>query len=257
MKYLFSSDFDEAVKVTLQCFKNLMLLFPNWFLLRKSLKPKNVTKLRPYKVALWHHGFFYFKGELYDKSIFIKVDKKLHFLKNEYIAYKLLKDEMKLIPLLDFVEDDLIQIAIFEFITGRCLTKNEIVIDKEISEEIHKALMALSNNGVFHRDIKLDNFIKQGEVLYLIDFTFSVGSSKCPVSFKKLNKKVKLELDILNELGKTNRPGDLIWNDFYSMSVIMDDARSYSSASNGCPDYTSTFKRHSRNKSMTYDLIND
>jgi len=255
MKTLFSEGFNEDVRIRLRKFKNLLLVAPYWFLLRKSLKSKSVIKLRPFKVAMWHHGFFYFKGEFNQKLVFIKVDKELHFLKNEYIAYELLKDKIKLIPLLEFVEGDLMQIAIFEFIAGRILTKNEIVTDEYISEQIYEILMVLSNCGVFHRDLKLDNFIKQGELLYIIDFTFSIGSNKCLASFKKLNRKVKLELDILSELGQTKRPGYLIWNDFYSMSVIADEALLDSSVRNSFPNHENIFKIHSRKKKMTYNLV--
>jgi len=244
---------DYAIKVIPRLMKNYLLVIPNWILLKKSLKSHGVLKLKPFNIGLWHHGFFYFTGELNKKAVFLKIDKKLHFLQNEYVAHEFLREKVKLIPLVKFIINKSSQIAIFDFIAGESITERDIANNAWVSEEIYRILMVLNTNGVFHRDIKLENFIKRGETLYLIDFTFSVGSDSCPVSFKELKTGVEVERKILKHLGEENKPSELVWNDFHSMSLLVDRALLSSSKGKGAKQWN-IFKTHLSDRNMTYSL---
>ncbi len=56
---------------------------------------------------------------------------------------------------------------VMEYIEGRPLSK--VDIDGPIMDRLFKILKVMRENGIFHGDVKLDNFILSGEKVYVLD----------------------------------------------------------------------------------------
>ena len=58
--------------------------------------------------------------------------------------------------------------------------------------------------------------------VFIIDFTFAISNNKSLV-FKELDEFSKPQKKILNSLGDGHNPSRWVWNDFLSMSHILEE----------------------------------
>lgn len=192
------------------------------YLIKKNL---HITKLTPYQTNNWHHEFSYFTGEIEGKKVFVKSSSKFYFLINDYLAEKKLRDTIKTPRVLAYFFGDTFQCLAFEFIDGVPLNIDKLTKAPEIFNEMIDLINSIREQGVFHRDIKLNNFIlDKNNNLYLIDFTFSVSEDG---SFKELDSKIKEQFKILKSLGQNDKPSELHWNDKFTIKKVLERFLNY------------------------------
>ena len=175
-----------------------------------------------FKFRDWHLGYCYFTGVYQGRKVFIKVDTKLHLLNNDLIVYNLCATELKenLVHICSYRMDKWMQYIVYEFIESTELLSNKLLVEKPtyINQMIN-IIDNLSNAGIIHRDLKLENFLVSNGHVKIIDFTFS--NSNTVNSFKDLNILQKHHAAILGYLNGGYKPSKFVWDDYYSLMKIL------------------------------------
>jgi serine/threonine protein kinase len=186
-----------------------------------KLKKNDIKEIFFFNFLKWHNGYCYFIGIYLEKKVFIKIDTKLHLLVNDKLAYNLCRDLMQddLVDILHYSLDGKIQFVVYEFFNGNVLDESTLFNNFEYLDDIVGILNNLSNTGVIHRDIKLDNFLVSNNKLKIIDFTFS--NSNIHKDFKDLNVKDSHNCFLLEFLGSGFNPSPFVWDDYYSFYTIL------------------------------------
>lgn len=194
------------------------------FILR--LKPKlsflkrefSITNLQPYIQSEWHHGFAFFIGHTNHKKIFLKISTKHFYLHNDFLATNILGNHIRMPKVTNYYFKNSFEAISFEFIEGHSLTEEILGSNPNIAHQMLGIVQKIHENKIFHRDIKLNNFIIKGDDLYVIDFTFSASIHH---PFKELNSSIKNENKIINSIGNGLNPEKQHWNDKFSINLIM------------------------------------
>lgn len=203
----------KRVKV---CFFILTHLRHLWFI----SKHFDVKHLTPFKIDDWHHGYAYFTGLIGDLRVFIKIDTKLMFLRNEVIAFELLKGLVRIPRIIAHYKKDSFEAIISEYIEANTLTLEDLISKPNLVSNILEIIRSINLRGVIHRDIKLKNFFIYQDNIWIFDFTFAI--SKSPVfGFKELDLTDKFQAKVLSSIGDGYNPGYLVWNDFLSLQKIL------------------------------------
>lgn len=193
----------------------ILRLKPKLFFLKKEFSIEN---LQPYICHEWHHGFAFFIGFKNNKKIFLKISTKHFYLHNDFLATKILGGQIRLPKVTNYYFKNSFEAISFEFIEGQTLTEEILGSNPSIANQMLKIVDKIHENKIFHRDIKLNNFIIKGDDLYVIDFTFSASIHH---PFKELNSSIKNENKIINSIGNGLNPEKHHWNDKYSINLIM------------------------------------
>jgi hypothetical protein len=150
-----------------------IFLVKNHLKISRSIKRLGVSDIRIFKFKNWHDGFAYYSGIFKGNIVFIKISTKHLFLDNEKIFYDLFKDNLSLLKVKEFFENDNIQILISEFSDEKELTEQDILDDPDRLLQIYEILKIIKDKGCIHRDIKLNNFLLKDDKVRIIDFTYS------------------------------------------------------------------------------------
>lgn len=206
--------------------RSMIFYAVNYIKLQCVLKQTGASAIRQFKFSNWHDGYAYYTGYKAGVKVFIKIDLGLQFLSNDYLAYRLLKEEVKTIAIEEFYAEDEFQVAIFPYVQGRNLTEQDIIDAPSLLEEVRYVLERFYELGLIHRDVRLENFMLVESQLYIIDFTFitSLPHSANNYNFKKLNINDSRQKKVLRKLGGRLNPEQYVWNDFYSVTQIISKA---------------------------------
>jgi serine/threonine protein kinase len=168
------------------------------------------------------NGYAYFTGEIGDKKVFIKFDTKYHLITNDILAYKKCKKKLGeyLVKVIAFKNTGTIQYVIYDYFDGTTLKNNNILENPQLISYVYETISAINSLRLIHRDIKLDNFLIKNEELKIIDLTLMASLDDSNL-FKSFNLDNKDEAIILHTLNKSHSPPGLIWNDFYSLHLIL------------------------------------
>jgi serine/threonine protein kinase len=196
-------------------------LFKNYWKIRRSLKELDVSDIRIFKFKNWHDSFAYYSGIFKGNIVFIKISTKHFFLDNEKIFYDLFKEDLSLLKVIDFFENDNIQILISEFSDEKELTEQDILDDPDRLLQIYEILKTIRYKDCIHRDIKLNNFLLKNNKVRIIDFTFSTCFNRSN-RFNDLSLNKNNDAIILKNLGGILKPNIFQWNDFYSIDAVLE-----------------------------------
>jgi serine/threonine protein kinase len=191
--------------------------------LHHILKQINVERLKLFRFIDWHDGYAYFVAYKDGKKVFIKMDLFLQFLGNEYLSFKTLKNKVNLLPIKEIYTIDGYQVLVSPFVEGKNLTESDLIEKPDLLNDIFNILETINNQGIIHRDIRLENFMLINAELYIIDFTFACGLPRSSVKndFKRLSLNSPPQKKILRNLGAKINPSEYVWNDFYSVDQII------------------------------------
>ena len=192
--------------------RNSFLYISSINLIKKDLIDINLSQLKPIKITSWHHGYMYFKGYLDNTKVFIKVDTKYFLFSNEIKVRDVFNKNVDFTKLILHKKGGY-EYLFFDFINYEILNIDFI---KEkgvyfVLSEVLSIIKKINNEGVLHRDIKLDNFIIIGNKIVLNDYVFSI-SNKIK-GFKEVNLNPQ-GLKLLEDLNKSNK---LYWDDMESL----------------------------------------
>ncbi len=207
----------KKYKKKVKIFLFLLVHLRDLWLMSRDLEVKHLTL---YKSDDWHHGYAYFTGFVEGLRVFIKIDTKLFFLKNEVIAFEVLKDLIKIPKVIAYFRRNRFEAIVTEYIDAKTLTIKDLINAPNFISKILEIIKSINLRGVIHRDIKLKNFFLYQDDIWIFDFTFAVSLSPSIV-FKELDLADRFEAKILNSIGDGYNPGHLIWNDFLSMRQIL------------------------------------
>jgi len=205
-------------------FTGVFFIVCNYMPITTKIKGLNVKSIKIFKFMLWHEGFAYFTGKLYNSDVFIKVDTKLHLLSNDILSYERLTElpemEDKLVKIIDYSVGDQIEIVLYDFVLGQELTEQAIIQDPNLIVELYDIIVDINTQGIIHRDINLNNFLITNEKVKIIDFTFanSLGET---LGFTELRVQTERDRRLLKYLGLGLNPEPFVWNDFYSVCQIL------------------------------------
>jgi len=168
------------------------------------------------------NGYAYFTGEIGKKKVFIKFDTKYHLINNDVLAYKKCKNKLDkyLVKIIAFKNTGKIRYVIYEFFESTTLNNNNILENPQLISDIYKVISGINSLRLIHRDIKLDNFLIKNNKLKIIDLTL-MASLDDSNKFKSFNINNKNEKKTLHTLNKKYSPPGLVWNDFYSLQLIL------------------------------------
>jgi serine/threonine protein kinase len=131
----------------------------------------------------------------------------------------------------EYVKGFCYEFVIMEFITGQDISKNPST-RQQFSEFATKAITALNDRGIFHRDIRPENiFVKKNGELMLIDFGWAIVNDNGYDDTKDIESQIAL--------GGEYKLDKLSWNDSFSLNYI----------------YNLLYKEELQLKSSTYDLV--
>jgi len=186
-----------------------------------KLKDLNIKNISFFNFLNWRNGYCYFRGVYNKKEVFIKIDTKFHLLINDKLAYDLCKGVMQdnLVDLLYSSLDGRIQFLVYEFFHSNELDEDILLNNMRYLDDIIRILNNLSDAGIIHRDIKLDNFLVSNNKLKIIDFTFA--NSNIHKEFKEVDVKNSYNCFLLEFLGAGLNPSPFVWDDFYSLHSIL------------------------------------
>lgn len=201
--------------------KRSTFLFKNYWKIRRSLNELGVSDIRVFKFKNWHDSFAYYSGIFKGNIVFIKISTKHFFLDNEKIFYDLFKEDLSLLKVIDFFENDNIQILISEFSDEKELTEQDILDDPDRLLQIYEILKTIRYKDCIHRDIKLNNFLLKNNKIRIIDFTFSTCFNSSN-RFNDLSLNKNNDAIILKNLGGILKPNIFQWNDFYSIDAVLE-----------------------------------
>jgi tRNA A-37 threonylcarbamoyl transferase component Bud32 len=203
-------------------FKKIRLKFEVSRKISLIKKFSKVDDIAPYLISNWHHGFAYFIGKLNGQKVFIKTADEFFYLCNDIAAEKILKDKILTPKVLEAISLDKFEMVVFEFIEGNTLNPHDLINHEGIPQQLILIINELNKVGLFHRDIKLNNFlVDKDKNVYIIDFTFSV-SNNATLHLKELDKRNKEELKILNSIGEGYNQSYHQWNDKFSLNKILE-----------------------------------
>jgi serine/threonine protein kinase len=195
----------------------ILRLKPKLFFLKREF---SITNLQPYIRSEWHHGFAFFIGHKDHKKIFLKISTKYFYLHNDFLATNILGNQIRMPKITNYYFKNSFEAISFEFIEGYPLTEEILGSNPNIAHQMLGIVGKIHENKIFHRDIKLNNFIIKDDDLYVIDFTFSASTHH---PFKELNSSIKKENKILNSIGNGLNPEKYHWNDKFSINLIMNN----------------------------------
>ena len=186
-----------------------------------KLKRNNINQISTFKFFNWRNGYCYFKAIYLEKEVFVKIDTKMHLLSNDKLVYDLCKEEMKddLVEILHYSIDGKIQFVAYEFFNSNELDETILLNKLKYIDDILRILNNLSKLGIIHRDIKLNNFLVNGDKLKIIDFTFA--NSNANKDFKEVDVNSSYNCFLLEFLGAGLNPSPFLWDDYYSFSSIL------------------------------------
>jgi len=244
------------VKVT----RSLSFYIYNFKKLDKILATLDVTNVQKFKFIDWHNGYSYFIAIKDRAKVFIKIDLNLHFLENDHLSYQIFNNKINVIPVEEFLSEKDYQVLISPFVDGRSLTEQDIINKPYLLEDIYNILHLLNNHGVIHRDIRLENFMIINESIFIIDFTFSslLQNSGSKYPYKNLMMNIPMHRRVLQKLGARLNPSQYIWNDFHSVSQILNriliNHHLTPDIKKSVECYKAKFSRASTNLNATYNL---
>ena len=198
-----------------------ILLFRSHWKISRILKDLNVSDVNIFRFKNWHDGFAYYSGLYKDDIVFIKISTRHLFLDNEKIFYDIFKNDLSLLKVIHFFENENIQILISEFSDEKELTEQDILNDPDILLQIFEILKTIKHKDCIHRDIKLNNFLLKDNKIRIIDFTYSTCLNYSN-RFNDLSFNKKEDVIILKKLGGVFKPNIFKWNDFHSIDVVLE-----------------------------------
>lgn len=206
-------------------FKRCVFFIKYHNLIIRKLTELGIKEIKMFKFRSWHDGFAFYYGVLNEKKVFAKISTKHFFLGNEVVFYDIFNSHLELLEILNFYEDESLQILISRFSESRELTADDILRNPAILLEIYNILQIINSKECIHRDIKLSNFLIENDKIQIIDFTFSTSFRKTH-RFRDLSINNKEEYKVLCNLGEGLNPKRFEWNDFYSLNKLIDNALS-------------------------------
>jgi len=256
IRYIIISNYQKINKV--------LYFLLKYFYIKNAMNHLNLNDITIFNYSKWHHGFCYFSATFNGKKVFVKIDTKLQILENEVFFYNYMENEIQhyLIIKYDFYKNKNLELVIFEFLEEvQELNKEILLSNLNYLDDIFLILKSIEAKKLIHRDIKLDNFMIVNNNLKIIDFTFA-NSFLDYTEFIELNIKEKKNFMILKALGRGFKPKDFVWNDFISMSIIIEELLSEKIKSKDqdiLKMYLEKFKKQSFNASYTKisNLLND
>lgn len=180
------------------------------FLITKGYK--NVSA---FKVKSWHKGYFYFKArDLIHGDVFIKGSLFDSCLRNEEYFSSKINCQIEGVRIPDIyktISFSFSTLVFIQFLKGT-ESLNEVSPCQALS--IYRFILYCNENDIILRDLKKDNILTDGEVLYFIDFTYAHDRNP--------NKGFTLleNQSILSDLGREYRPDNYVWDDFYSLLIL-------------------------------------
>jgi serine/threonine protein kinase len=186
-----------------------------------KLKKNNIKKITFFNFLNWRNGYCYLRGVYNEKEVFIKIDTKQHLLINDKLTYDLCKDIMQddLVEILHHSLDGKIQFLVYEFLQSNELDESILLNNMTYLDDIIRILKNLSNIGIVHRDIRLDNFLISKNKLKIIDFTYA--NSNTHKGFKEVDVNNSYNCFLLEFLGGGLNPLPFLWDDYYSFYTIL------------------------------------
>ena len=186
-----------------------------------KLKNNNISRISIFNFLKWRNGYSYFRGKYLGSEVFVKVDTKLHLISNDQLAYNLCKKELSdsLVNILYSSLEGNIKFIVYEFVDGHELTKKNILQNPDYINDMFRIIHKISEIGIVHRDIKLDNFLLYDNKLKIIDFTFA--NSNIHHDFREVDTNIIYNCFLLEFLGGGFNPSPFVWDDFYSLSMIL------------------------------------
>lgn len=204
----------------MQFIRSALLLLTYHVKIIRILKSLNVSHISILKFKSWHAGFAYYSAIFNGNAVFIKISTKYFFLNNEKIFYDIFKEDLSLIKVISLSKHQDIQILMSDFSNEKELTKEDILDNPDILLQIFDILKIIHNKGCIHRDVRLCNFLISDNKVRIIDFTFSTCLDYSE-RFNDLLIDSKQEANILKNLGGIFKPNTFIWNDFYSIDLVL------------------------------------
>ena len=228
------------------------------------LRQLAVEEVRPFRFMDWHDGYAYFIGYKNDNKVFIKIDLFLQFLGNDHLSFTILQNKVNLLPITEFWSKNGYQVLIYPFVEGQNLTESDLIEKPSLLNDIFNTLEILNQQGLIHRDIRLENFMLINDELFIIDFTFisTLPHAMDKYDFKKLDAHDPRQKKILRKLGARINPRDYVWNDFYSVAQvirkILNNNKSLShDVIEALEQSLKSFETTSKRSHTTYNLIED
>jgi tRNA A-37 threonylcarbamoyl transferase component Bud32 len=203
-------------------FKNALYIFVKYNFIKNELIKLHVSGIKIYKFKRWHEGYFYFTGRRNGEKLFIKIDSKMLLLKNEVIANEILQKDLSdnLIPVCGYLESPTMQIIVYPYIKPVELTIEKLLNNVGLINDILNILILINKNNVIHRDVKLDNFILDGNKIKMLDFSFATAIRGIN-TFTELDISKRYYFQAMKFLGDGLNPKKFEWNDFYSLYKIV------------------------------------
>ena len=186
-----------------------------------------ITDVKPFMINNYGgSGYTYFTGEYEGHKLFIKWGGLENTCKNEYRFTKKLYDlnEENFIKPWFYKCDKKEKFFAQDYIEGESLKylKENNLLSVEQKENIIKQLQKIAETllkvKVVHRDIRPENFILTPDnKLKLMDMQFAVSAEKY-----KESKFFRKYYHLLSGLGAEYALGKFMWDDFYSLTKLMD-----------------------------------
>ncbi|WP_035291747.1 AarF/UbiB family protein [Clostridium sp. KNHs214] len=210
-----------------------------WLLLKyskfkKILNEYGISRVKPYKFFIWHHGSHYFTAFTTEdnKKVFIKTGGKYNLIYREasvlkYIQKNKDKNSKWSIPnIVQCLEKGEFSFLAIEYIDGLNLSKliedNVLTPNNQIEllQQFNEICDFFFEHKLIHRDIRPDNIIINLTPTFLqvilIDFAFTVSDFK-----KEYNElQVVKESNLLYRLGAGLNPEPFVWDDAYSFCKV-------------------------------------
>ncbi|TKF69493.1 hypothetical protein FCV59_20545 [Vibrio sp. F13] len=199
-------------------YRSSKYLVKNLFNLFSLFRKEKLIKLVPFKFLTWHHGFLYFKAENNKKEqLFIKIDTKVFCVMNEVKACHILNDNhIDEIPeIVNYYKFKRADVVVFKNIVGESLSKEILESKPHLVGDMYRLIERVSNAGLCHRDIKLDNFILSDKLI-IIDFTYFSQLRH----LSEVSTCIETPKDIEIVLGNPLSREPLSWNDFSSLYYL-------------------------------------
>ena len=178
----------------------------------KELMDNNIEKPTKFNVSHWHLGYRYYTGIYNNKKVFIKINKKINWIKHEYEIFEYIKENSnnlynRVPKIYKYVETPRYSYIIEEFVNYKRLkdiisTNKEVEKDK-VYKEFIDIIKELHNIYLLHMDINDENvYIDDDNNIYLTDFGFSLISNNIQLDFIGDKKDEKYIFENLNNVSR-------------------------------------------------------
>lgn len=218
----------NLVNIWIRLISNLLFYYKNKKEISNFLSNKGISKIKPFNLTKWHHQVYLFTGtSKLDGDLFIKLSTDKGFLDNENNAYNILESDSilkkHLINKVGFIKTEKLDILILKQSHGITLTNHWFLEHINATITLINIVERLTILRLIHRDLKLDNFICENNEIKIFDFTFMISNDK-NLNLKEVDLNVRDNVFKLMDVGINYKPSIFIWDDFYSLKIIFNNA---------------------------------